>query len=423
MSVTTKPRLLVVSHVLPFPGTSGQQQRVRYTLEAVAHRFHVTFATFVTDDQRDAVRERLEPYCDSLVLLPSRYGASAVSRAWHRGVGAAYSIATGLKFSNYVIGRLELEPARLVRLLDGEHFDCALFEYWHASDAAEALRRRGVPCVLDMHNVLWKSFGMQVGSRPGPDRLKAKLIERYRRREEDAWRQFDAVVAINEEELRYVRETLPEGLHAFFAPMGIDLSNWPYSWEPGGSPRVAFYGALASPHNQRYARACATELMPRVWEQFPDAELWIVGSKPPESIRALTRDPRITVTGFVDDVRATLATMSAVVCPWVGRYGFRSRIVELLATGVPVVASPDAIAGMDFADGEELLLADTPEKMARSVITLLHDEALARNLSSRGRSKVESRYSNEDTYGRLVRELVEWLTARESRPRAASAGA
>jgi glycosyltransferase involved in cell wall biosynthesis len=269
--------------------------------------------------------------------------------------------------------------------------------------------------------VLWQSFDMQMASRPLPAALRGRLVSRYRHREEAAWRRFDAVVAINADELRYVRDNLPDDVHAFFAPMGIDLSMWPYSWEPVSPPRVAFYGSLASPHNQRHAALCALEVMPRVWARHPSAELWIVGSRPPERIQALATDPRITVTGFVEHVRPLLATMSAVVCPWEGRYGFRSRLVELMALGVPVVASADAVAGMDMRDGDELLLAESADELADGVMTLLEDEPLARAVSRRARGEVEVLFNNEDTYGRLARELCGWLEVRKHGGRAAAA--
>src|SRR5690606_14691233 len=111
---------------------------------------------------------------------------------------------------------------------------------------------------------------------------------------------------------------------------GIDLQKWPYSWQPAQPPRIAYYGGLGSPHNQRDALQCYEEIMPTVWAHFPDVELWIVGSRPPATIQALAeQDSRVTVTGFVERVQDVLQTMTAVLCPWTGKYGFRSRLIEV----------------------------------------------------------------------------------------------
>ena len=54
-----RPRLLIVSHVLPFPGNAGQQQRVANTLRALRERFHVTFFHAALPGKEDAIRRRL----------------------------------------------------------------------------------------------------------------------------------------------------------------------------------------------------------------------------------------------------------------------------------------------------------------------------------------------------------------------------
>ena len=107
-----KRRLLVLSHVLPFPRDGGQHQRVFQTLNAARDRFHVTFATIATANA-DRVRQELLTVCDDLVLLPSAYGRSAASRLFHRAAGTLYAATTGLKRSNYEIGCVEFSRDRI----------------------------------------------------------------------------------------------------------------------------------------------------------------------------------------------------------------------------------------------------------------------------------------------------------------------
>src|SRR5262249_29035716 len=155
------------------------------------------------------------------------------------------------------------------------------------------------------------------------------------------------VIAINHEELNYLRSATPSTTKLFHAAMGVDLALWPYSWSPSGKPCLAYYGGLGSPHNQADALACYQRLMPEIWRRFPDAEFWIVGGNPPETIRALGSDSRVKVTGFVENVQPVLSRMSLLLCPWSGIFGFRSRLIEAMALGVPVVTSPDAVYGME----------------------------------------------------------------------------
>ncbi len=190
--------------------------------------------------------------------------------------------------------------------------------------------------------------------------------------------------------------------------MGVDLRLWPYSWAPVQPPRVAYYGGLGSPHNQRDALFCFEQVMPIVWRDVPEAELWIVGSNPPPAILELPdRDARVHVTGFVEEVAALLGTMSVVLCPWAGTYGFRSRIVEAMAVGVPVVSTHDCVSGMSIEEDRDFLVASLePNALAARVTSVLEDGNEGRRLSHTARRAVEASYSMHDTYGACAAQLM-----------------
>ncbi len=405
---SSKPRLVVVSAVHPFPGHSGQQQRVRNKLLAFRGHFHATFLTVAAADEVDATRDRLLTLCDEVIVLPSLYRRSQVHRLVHRVASVLYAAATGLKRSNYIVGQLELAPYRVRSAIGGRKFDLAVLEYWHAAAAVPLVRASGARCVLDMHDILWRSYDRQLRAKGWmPSFIRDLAVARYREKEERAWRGFDAVITINRDEDRYVRDLFGEDPQIIFTPMGVDLQLWAYSWAPVQPPRVAYYGGLGSPHNQRDALFCFEQVMPIIWRTVPEAELWIVGSNPPPGILELeTKDPRVRVTGFVEDIASMLASASVVLCPWSGSYGFRSRIIETMAVGVPVVASPDCVAGMEFDNGVQIELAVSAAKMAEKVVKVISSESVSLRLSRSAFQRVVYLYSFEKSYKDLAHQLV-----------------
>lgn len=409
-----KPRLLVLSHVLPFPGASGQQQRVANTLRALRERFHVTFVTTSAPQQQAEMSQKLTGFCDQPRLLDSLYDRGPLSRAWNQGASQVYAWRTGLKRSNYQIGQVEFAPTRLASLLESNAFDLALFEYWHAAGSVPAFRQYGIPCVLDMHDILWQTHNRQLESQKYlPAGLREHWRERYQQSEEQAWRTFDGIIAINHEELEYVRRQVPPTTKLFHAAMGVDQTQWPYCWTPATPLRLAYYGGLGNPHNQTDALICAQVLMPTIWQQFPEAELWLVGSNPPERLRALTTDARIKVTGFLEQAQPVLSTMTAVLCPFSGTFGFRSRLIEVMSLGVPVVVSPDAVYGMEMEIGQGVLLGQNHDELAAHALHLLQDSQFAAGQSRAARQQVEEKFSLDATYGALSRQLYEWLCNRQ----------
>jgi len=406
------PKLLFISHVLPFPGAAGQELRVRYMLRSAATRFAVDFLTCAPTDQMEPVREKLRQEPCQPIVLPSRLGRTAAQTAAQRLAAAAFMLRTGLKHSNYRIGQMDLAPARIAAAVQPGAYDAVIYEYFHAVDSVRLFKPLGVPVILDMHNVLWRSLEQRLAQRPGIARvLNHFRLNRYRRREEAAWAQFDALIAINRSEQDWVQARLGPTQKLFYAPMGTDLSIWSAGWRPVTPPRLAFYGGLASAHNAAAALRCHHSIMPAIWQRFPDAQLWLVGSHPNDRLRRLAGDPRVRVTGFVGEVQDVLTTMSLVLCPWSGTYGFRSRLVEAMALGVPVVASPAAADGMELEHERGILFGETDAELAHQSLRLLTQPAFAQAQSRSARQTIERLYSLANTYGRLFQELSQWLVA------------
>ena len=405
--MTHQPRLLVISHVLPFPGSSGQQQRVANSLRALRQRFHVTFLTYATAEQATEWQTQLAPFCDEAVFLPSL----TAGNYWHKGKARVYAALTGLKPSNYLIGQVEFSPARVSEWLDGKQFDLALYEYFHATPSVAALRARGIPCVLDMHDILWQTYQRELSAAGELSPRNERRLARYRAQEETAWLAYDGLIAINQDELRYVESKVRAEQKLFHAAMGVDLTQWPYTWQPVMPPRVAYYGSLSNQHNQAGALACVKEIMPLLWQRFPDTELWLIGSHPPAHLTELAaQDARLHVTGFVPDVANALKHVTALLCPWEGTFGFRSRLIEAMAVGVPVIASPDAVYGMELAQAEGLWLGATTDELARHALRFLADAEFAVQQSQAARQQVEKQFSFAATYERLADALAEWLS-------------
>lgn len=406
----SKLPLLIVSHVLPYPGTAGQQQRVRNKLRALRRLFEITFLTYAPPSQIEQTKRSLLEYVDRPIVLPSRTRQSTLLQLNYKFLGKLYTVTTGLKASNYILGNVELNRKRIAEACTGDSFAIVVYEYWHAHKSTAAFRSRGIPCVLDMHDILWQSFTRQLESKKRLPRFwKNYAARQYKRNEERAWQYYDALISINVEEGRYAREVVGQSKPIFYAPMGVDLEQWPYCWSPENPPRIAYYGGLGNVYNQQEALRCYERIMPQIWRKNPDTELWLIGSNPPEALKSLSsHDRRVTVTGYVERVQDTLKTISAVLCPFSATFGFRSRLVEVMATGVPVIATPEAVYGMEMEHGKGIFLTDDDSSFASQALSLLKQPDWAKQQSNLARQQVEEKFGFEATYGRLARDLYQF---------------
>ena len=137
-------------------------------------------------------------------------------------------------------------------------------------------------------------------------------------------------------------------------------------------------------------------IWPALTKSTPGVKLTIVGASPPRAVKSLeARDARITVTGFVDDIRPYMDRAQVYLCPMRDGGGTRLKILDALSMGKPIVATTMALEGIDVTPEKEVLVADTPDEFVRQIQRVMHDDALAPELSRNGREFVERKFSWE----------------------------
>jgi len=143
------------------------------------------------------------------------------------------------------------------------------------------------------------------------------------------------------------------------------------------------------------------EVMPLVWAQKPEVKLLVVGKDPPAKVRSLAENPAITVTGTVPDLRPYLRKATLAVVPLVYGAGFQNKVVEAMACGTPVVATPRAILTLSAQPGRDLLVAEKPDGIAASILQLVDNPDYRRQVGVNGRRYVQRNHSWSGVAGQL----------------------
>jgi glycosyltransferase involved in cell wall biosynthesis len=112
-------------------------------------------------------------------------------------------------------------------------------------------------------------------------------------------------------------------------------------------------------------------------------------------VQALAAVDGVEVIGEVPDLRAWLATSRAYACPMVSGTGIKNKLLEAMACGLPCVATPLALQGMDAEPSRDLLVAADVEDFAAHLVRVLEDDELAGRLGRAAREYVCSHHSWE----------------------------
>ncbi len=127
--------------------------------------------------------------------------------------------------------------------------------------------------------------------------------------------------------------------------------------------------------------------------QGPSARLSVVGRRPPEWLRR-----RVAATDFAElhadvaDVRPHLGASGVMAVPLRIGGGSRLKILEALASGLPVVSTRIGAEGLRLEDGRDLTVVERPEDMAAALVRCIRAPDEARRMTEHGRRVVRERY-------------------------------
>jgi glycosyltransferase involved in cell wall biosynthesis len=173
-------------------------------------------------------------------------------------------------------------------------------------------------------------------------------------------------------------------------PNGVDLEATAHRL-PSAGATIILVAYFAWRPNAEAALELCERIFPRVRERIESATLTLVGAGLPSQLMS-SAGSAVACTGGVEDVLPYLRRARVTVMPLRAGGGTRIKVLEALAAGVPVVATPFAVKGIEVRHGEHVLIAQSPADLAELAVRVIEDDQLAAGLSQAGRRLVERRY-------------------------------
>jgi glycosyltransferase involved in cell wall biosynthesis len=187
-------------------------------------------------------------------------------------------------------------------------------------------------------------------------------------------------------------------------PSGTDLRQ--LRNPPSSGKDAIFIGWMSYEPNLDAATWFAREVWPAVRARHPEACVRIVGRDPGPDALALHRpDHGVIVTGEVPDVADAAEGCRLGVVPLRRGRGMKTKTIELMAMGLPVVSLPAGREGIAATPDEGLLAPADASDMAAEIIRLLGEPGRADGLGETARRWVTAHHG-WDAIAARYRELL-----------------
>ena len=377
----SRPRVLIVSPFLPYPLSHGGAVRIFNLCRALADR--VDFALI-------AVRENRE-----LVDYGRLHEIFREVRIVDIDQTAAVPGDLPEQVRQHECPALRAAIAELCRAWQP---DLVQFEYTQTAALKDAAQ--GIPRILVEHDIT-HSLYRQLAE---VERTAKSRCE-YRRWfdfENRALAGFEAVWTVSDTDRALAIESAPRPAERTFTiANGVDTARFLPTPQPDGPPEILYVGSFRHLPNILAFERLRSEIMPQVWQRFPDAVLRVVAGPRHryfwERFDAKSQqrplESRIHLHDFVEDLRPLYAAATVVAIPLQVSAGTNIKVMEAMACGRAIVSTRTGCAGLDLTDGEDLLIRDDSAGFAEALCALISDRTQRRQLAAHARQTAEARFS------------------------------
>ncbi|MCI0493301.1 MAG: glycosyltransferase, partial [Planctomycetes bacterium] len=386
--------ILWISHFVPYPPKGGAFQRSYNLIKAVA-RQHNVYLVAVRHKRETHTASKTEDAAQALGLLCRK--VSIVEPAWIRSKSRFYLAAlrclasrhsTTVQFYDFPELHKAIQDVLQNAKINVVHFD-AISVAPYVTDVGS------LPKVLNHHGAEGFMIERRIARERDPIKKVYFAIEarKLQRDERHYCPQFEVNAVVSEYDEQLLRPAAPNGRFEVI-DNGVDLEYF-RAPDPGArKDSLIFAGRLDQYSNADGIYWFCSEIWPAIREREPQLKLVIIGRNPASALVELVNgDPRIEITGFVDDVRPYFDRAIAGVVPLRDGGGTRIKVLDAMAMGMPIVATTVACEGLHVEAGKHLLVADTVRDFADATVRLVNDPELRRQLSRSAHEQAERRYS------------------------------
>ena len=401
------PKVLIAAPFPPDPlGFHGGTQVIGRLIDALADT-HSLAVAYLRADGEPPMGLALARRCAHVVEIPRQ--ASGLPRQLRLAGALACGTPMWVEDWNVPAFRHQLR-----RFAQEWRPDVVQFEFHTMAQYADALVGLTAATVLVVHEPgAAAAEDRHQSSRGWRDMILRRDTSSWRNYERGRLAQFDRVVCFTERDRRRLLELQPAATHiSVIAPCGPRPQESP---SPGSETETIFFvGSYKHPPNLDAALRLVRSIFPRVLARFPQAVLQLAGDAPPAELLRHA-GPQVQIPGRLPDLTKWLREAALVVAPLRTGGGIRIKMMDALAFGKAIVATPLACEGLSVRHGEQLLECSDDADFADAICELLGDRAKRQRLGAKALARAGD-LAASGTTAAAFEELYKNCPARSDRP-------
>lgn len=252
----------------------------------------------------------------------------------------------------------------------------------------------------NIENLVWARLAQQK-----TDPFKRYYLQMHARRiknyELQQLNKFDAITVFTQQD-KAVMENYGVNIPVEVLPVGIDLANYQPDVTATEFPSLFFLGSLDWLPNREGMEWFLDNFFTELTEGELNVKLYVAGSDIPESFDDYEVMGKIFIQGEVDDALEFVNSKSIMIVPLLSGGGMRVKIVEGMAMEKCIISTSLGAEGINFTDGENVLIVNTREEFYQAINRCIKDEKYCCTIGTNARKLVEEQHDNNKVVNSLV---------------------
>lgn len=260
--------------------------------------------------------------------------------------------------------------AKIAEVLSKESYDIIQLESIFVAPYISLIKSySNAKIVMRLHNIehlVWERLIQNESHRSKALVLKM-MTRNFRRYENSCLKKIDGFMTISEVDYSYFHAQYPD-LKGATIPFGVNMDDYENEEEyfPSDKPELFYLGSMNWLPNKEGLLWFLEEVWEKIVEKFPDVTLTIAGRGITEDISKYQSD-RVIIVGEVEDAKEFMLSKDIMIVPILSGSGVRVKIIEGMALGKTIITTSVGLEGLDVTDGQNIFVADTPEKFVELI--------------------------------------------------------
>lgn len=379
-------KILMLVPFLPIDQMSGGQTRWYHLIKFLSKKHKITVMSLIRGNREKemAYLPEIKKYCEKVMVFDRPKSPWTLRNLFW----------TLISFNPLVVIRnFSLEERRAIkRELESNDYDLIHAETFYVMPH---IPKTDVPTVLVEPTIEFSVYQHYVDNEVPfifkPiylfDVIKLKYWEkRY-------WKKAKRLFAVSEEDKQTMEKEIP-GKEVGIIPNGVDVSYFEEKKiERKSPPRILYHGDYKWMQNVEAVNILIKDIWPIVKSRVKNVKLWVSGRSIPEKILdEAKKDIDIEISESLKDNRDAFKAASVLVTPIMSPGGTRLKVLEAMASDLPVVSTPVGVAGLGITPGKQALVSSDVNELAEMTVKILQDGELAKKIAREGKSFVSANF-------------------------------